>query len=203
MKLITNNKRQLPQLSNEQWAVAIRNKYGSTQDLFRRFSVDRASKYDLDFDTAIETQTPSLVRLTKSYGVDTTTALMELHITSAIITMGEEKDVEPTDVKFVAFSICQSEKLRQLNMASILSFFHRLKCGEFEIYGKITPRKIMEKLNKYADVAIEREQRAYKELNKKIAERVWAEHQAQSISFDEYKKLSGIDEQTTNPLEML
>ena len=60
----------------------------------------------------------------------------------------------------------------------------------------------MEKLNKYADVAIEREQRAYKEIEKKDAERRWAEHQAQSISFDEYKKLAGSDEQTNNPLDV-
>jgi hypothetical protein len=198
---LTTSKTRLPQLSNADWAIAIRNRYGTTQDLFRTMSVDREVAYHLNLPQAIASDTPTLVRLTKSYGNDVTTALLEVHITSAIISMGEENDAEPSDVKMIAQAILQNDNIKRLNMASVLSFFARLKCGEFKIYGKITPRKFMEIFNEYAEVAIEREERIVRDLEKLRADQEWQEHQASAISFEEYKRTKGYGEEIENPLD--
>ena len=187
---LTTSKTRLPQLSNEEWAIAIRNRYGTTQDLFRTMSVDREVVYHLNLPQAIASDTPTLVRLAKSYGNDATTALLEVHITSAIIAMGEENDAEPSDIK-------------RLNLASVLSFLARLKCGEFKIYGKVTPRKFMEVFNEYAEVAIEREERIVRDLEKLRADQEWQEHQASAISFEDYKKAKGYGEEIENPLDLI
>lgn len=203
MQLTTSKKRLLPQLSNEKWAVDIRKRYGSTQELFRTMSVDRAIVYHSNLALAIASDTPNLVRLAKSYGDDVVSALLEVHITSAIISMGEENDAEPNDVKCIAQGMLHNDTIRMLNMASILSFFARLKCGEFKIYGKVTPRKIMEVMNEYAEVAIEREERIVRDLEKLRADQEWQKHQASAISFEEYKKAKGYGDEITNPLDMI
>lgn len=200
---LTTTRAKFPQLSNEDWAIAIRQRYGSTQDLFRTMSVDRAITYHSNLSQAIASDTPTLVRLAKSYGNDATTALLEVHITSAILSMGEENDAEPNDVKMIAQAILQNDNIKRLNMASVLSFFARLKCGEFKIYGKITPRKFMEIFNEYAEVAIEREERIVRALGKLRADQEWQEHQASAISFEDYKKAKGYGEDVENPLDLI
>lgn len=200
---LTTSRPRLPQLSNEEWAKTIRKRYGSTQELFRTMSVDRAMTYHTNLPQAIASDTPTLVRLHKSYGDDVTTALLEVHITSAIISSGEENDAEPSDVKLIAQAILQNSNIKRLNMASILSFFVRFKCGEFKIYGKVTPRKIMEVMNEYAEVAIEREERIVRDLEKLRADQEWQKHQASAISFEQYKKAKGYGDEITNPLDMI
>lgn len=200
---LTTNRPRLPQLSNEQWAVDIRKRYGSKQELFRTMSVDRAMTYHKNLPQAIASDTPTLVRLHKSYGDNVTTALLEIHITSAIISSGEENDAEPSDVKLIAQAILQNSNTKRLNMASILSFFVRFKCGEFKIYGKITPRRFMEVFNEYAEVAIEREERIVRDLERLRADQEWQKHQASAISFEEYKKAKGYGEDIENPLDLI
>lgn len=193
----------MPQLSNEEWAIAIRQRYGATQDLYRTMGVDRAVVYHNNLPQAIASNTPTLVRLLKSYGRDVLKPLLEVHITSAIISMGEENDAEPSDVRFIADAILQNENIKRLNMASVLSFFARLKCGEFKIYGKVSPRKFMEVANEYAEAAIEREERIVRDLEKLRADQEWKKHQASAISFEDYKKAKGYGEDIENPLDLI
>lgn len=200
---LTTSKTRLPQLSNEEWAIAIRQRYGATQDLYRTMGVDRAVVYHNNLPQAIASNTPTLVRLLKSYGRDVLKPLLEVHITSAIISMGEENDAEPSDIRFIADAILQNENIKRLNMASVLSFFARLKCGEFKIYGKVTPRKFMEVANEYAEVAIEREERIVRDLEKLRADQEWQKHQASAISFDDYKRAKGYGEDIENPLDLI
>ena len=200
---LTTSRPRLPQLSNEEWAIAIRQRYGATQDLYRTMGVDRAMAYHNNLSQAIASNTPSLVRLLKSYGADVLKPLLEVHITSAIISSGEENDAEPSDVKMIAQAILENSNIKRLNMASILSFFVRFKCGEFKIYGKVTPRKFMEVMNEYAEVAIEREERIVRDLEKLRADQEWQKHQASAINFDDYKKAKGYGEDIENPLDLI
>jgi hypothetical protein len=200
---LTTSKTRLSQLSNEDWAIAIRERYGATQDLFRTMGVDRAMVYHNNLSQAIASNTPTLVRLLKSYGADVLKPLLEVHITSAIISSGEENDAEPSDVRMIAQAILENSNIKRLNMASILSFFVRFKCGEFKIYGKVTPRKFMEVMNEYAEVAIEREERIVRDLEKLRADQEWQKHQASAISFDDYKKAKGYGEDIENPLDLI
>ena len=203
MKLISNNRRHLPTLSNESWAIETRNRYKSTQDLYRTFSADRVSVYSQNYQQAIASGVPTLVRLTKSYGEDVVAPLLEVHITSAIIAMGEESDVEPTDIKFVAQAICQSENLRTLNMASVMTFFHKLKCGEFKIFGKVTPRKIMEAMQDYVEIAKEKERKAFADIQKQEEKLAWEKHQQEAVTFEQYKASRGYGDEITNPMDLL
>lgn len=198
MMTLSHSKQRLPQCSNEPWAIDIRNRYGSLQNLVRTFSVETQSYCDRNFEKAIAADIPTLVRLERAYGRDSIICLLKIHITSAIISMGEQDNIDTTDQQFIAQNILDSEKLRTLNLASVLAFFNRLRAGEIELFGKISPAKILQAFNKYAKQAIEREHQARASIRQRQRQEEYARHSAQAVTFHEYCALRGIS--APNPL---
>lgn len=176
MELTTSNRRQetgLAVRNQRPYAIAIREKYGELPAFTAKF-MPKVQKYcAANIVKAVEDDLPTFGRIVSTYGEAGVAKLVGIHITEAIQRMGEDRDVDPADVQFIAEAICESDRFRLLRFPSIFGFFHLLKCGEFDIYGKVTPRKVLEAFRKYAIDQQARENRiAYeKECREADAER--------------------------------
>lgn len=182
-------------------AIAIRQQYGDMAQLCQTFSVDAQRYCALNVEKAIRNGVPTFVSIVNTYGEDGVAALIGGHITDAIVRMGEERDIDPYDVDFISRAICESERFRLLSMASILRFFHLLKCGEFDIYGKVTPRKILEAFRKYAIEQQAKENRIAYEIEKEKKQQEEEEH-ARRIAiegngWENFKKQNGLNPNLT------
>ena len=174
-------------------AIAIRQQYGNMAQLCKTFSVDAQRYCALNVEKAIRNGVPTFVSIVNTYGEDGVAALIGGHITDAIVRMGEERDIDPYDVDFISRAICESERFRLLSMASILRFFHLLKCGEFDIYGKVTPRKILEAFRKYAVEQQAKENRIAYELEQERMHREQEEARKNAVSWEQFCENKGID----------
>lgn len=174
-------------------AIAIRQQYGDMAQLCQTFSVDAQRYCALNVEKAIRNGVPTFVSIVNTYGEDGVAALIGGHITDAILRMGEERDIDPYDVDFISRAICESERFRLLSMASILRFFHLLKCGEFDIYGKVTPRKILEAFRKYAVEQQAKENRIAYEIEQERRQREYEEHRKNAVSWEQFAESHRID----------
>ena len=135
---------------------------------------------------AVENNLPTFARIVATYGEEGVAALVGTHITDAILRMGEDRDVDPYDVQFIAEAICESDRFKTLKFTTVLGFFHLLKCGEFDIYGKVTPRKILEAFRKYAIDAQAKENRIAYEKACREEEEARERAAAEAISWEEF-----------------
>lgn len=174
-------------------AIAIRQQYGNMAQLCKTFSVDAQRYCALNVEKAIRNGVPTFVSIVNTYGEDGVAALIGGHITDAIVRMGEERDIDPYDVDFISRAICESERFRLLSMASILRFFHLLKCGEFDIYGKVTPRKILEAFRKHAVEQQAKENRIAYEIEQERMHREQEEARKNAVSWEQFCENKGID----------
>ncbi|MBD5228842.1 MAG: hypothetical protein HDS69_02200 [Bacteroidales bacterium] len=182
-------------------AVAIRQQYGDLPQLCKTFGVTAQRYCAKNVEKAVRNGVPIFASIIKTYGEDGVAGLIGVHITDAILRMGEDREVDEYDVDFIAHAICESERFRLLSMASILRFFHLLKCGEFDIYGKVTPRKILEAFRKYAIEQQAKENRIAYEIEKEKKQREDEEH-AKRIAqegngWESFKKRNGLDPNLT------
>lgn len=173
-------------------AIAIRQQYGNMAQLCKTFSVDAQRYCALNVEKAIRNGVPAFVSIVNTYGEDGVAALIGGHITDAIVRMGAERDIDPYDVDFISRAICESERFRLLSMASILRFFHLLKCGEFDIYGKVTPRKILEAFRKYAVEQQAKENRIAYEIEQERMHREQEEARKNAVSWEQFCENKGI-----------
>ena len=173
-------------------AIAIRQQYGNMAQLCKTFSVDAQRYCALNVEKAIRNGVPTFVSIVNAYSEDGVAALIGGHITDAIVRMGEERDIDPYDVDFISRAICESERFRLLSMASILRFFHLLKCGEFDIYGKVTPRKILEAFRKYAVEQQAKENRIAYEIEQERMHREQEEARKNAVSWEQFCENKGI-----------
>jgi hypothetical protein len=199
MKLI-NNRSSLPTSQSNPIALAVIENYGTAEDFVRKFNPDKAGYCSRHLPEAIAKDCPSLVVASVAYGEQVTTALLATHITVAIVRMGEEMQMTPEDVRFIAEGILGNEKARLLTMASVLAFFYRMACGEFKIYGKLTPRTFLEAFNEYAEKALATERQLKAEAAKLKERQAQQEHDAVAITFDEWKSLRGYGDEMNDPL---
>ena len=144
-------------------------------------------------EKAVRSGVPTFAVIVRTYGEDGVAGLIGLHITEAILRMGEDQDVDEYDVDFIAHAICESERFRLLSMASILRFFHLLKCGEFDIYGKVTPRKVLEAFRKYAIDQQAKENRIAYEMEKERQEQEREEARRNAVPWEVWAESQGID----------
>lgn len=182
----------LTTISQEPWALAIREEYGSLPAFAARFTPQVQKYCAQNMVKAVENNLPTFGRIVSTYGEEGIGAIVATHMTDAILRMGEDRDVDPYDVQFIASAICESERFKTLRFTTVLGFFHLLKCGEFDIYGKVTPRKILEAFRKYAITAQAKENRiAYeKACREKEAER--ERDRQEAISWEQYAASKGL-----------
>ncbi|TFU95289.1 hypothetical protein E4T81_01805 [Barnesiella sp. WM24] len=174
-------------------AVAIRQQYGELPDFCNKFGLTAQRHCAKNVEKAIRNGVPVFASIVRTYGEDGVAGLIGIHITDAILRMGEDREVDEYDVDFIAHAICESERFRLLSMASILRFFHLLKCGEFDIYGKVTPRKILEAFRKYAIDQQAKENRIAYEIEKEKKAQADEEARRNAISWEDWATSQGID----------
>lgn len=198
MELITSTRRTTELATTKQpaWALAIKADYGELPAFAAKFTPAVQKYCAQNMARAVEKNLPTFARIVGTYGEAGTAAIIGTHITDAILKMGEDRDVDPADVQFIAAAICESERFRLLRFTTVLGFFHLLKCGEFEIYGKVTPRKILEAFRKYAVEAQAKENRIAYELENAAYRIEREESRANSVSWEEYAASKGIHEKT-------
>lgn len=182
-------------------ALAVRQQYGDLPQLCKTFGVSAQRYCAKNVEKAVRSGVPTFAVIVRTYGEDGVAGLIGLHITEAILRMGEDQDVDEYDVDFIAHAICESERFRLLSMASILRFFLLLKCGEFDIYGKVTPRKVLEAFRKYAIDQQAKENRIAYEIEKEKKQREDEEHakliEREGNGWDNFKKRNGLDPSLT------
>ncbi len=187
--------------SQQPWAIAIRESYGNLPAFAERFAPKSQKFCARNMVKAVEQNLPTFGRIVATYGEEGIAAVVATHITDAILRMGEDRDVDPYDVQFIAEAIAESERFRTLKFTTVLGFFHLLKCGEFDIYGKVTPRKILEALRKYAIEAQAKENRIYYEMEKERERREAEEHDrlvaSQRNGWEDFKKRNNLDPNLT------
>lgn len=182
--------------SQKPWAVAIRNTYGSIADVTARFSPNMQRYCANNMRRAIERNTPTFGQMIAAYGERNIAVMLVAHISATIIQLGEDRDVDEADAMFTAENMCENDSLRILRFSTIIGIFHRIKSGEYEMYGKVTPRKIGEAVNKYAAEMKRKEERIFKDLEREENARQRAKDAAEAISFEQYAAENGISERT-------
>lgn len=174
-------------------ALAVRQQYGDLPKFCKTFGTSAQRYCSQNVEKAIREGVPNFAVIVRTYGEDGVAGLIGIHITDAILRMGEDKDVDEYDVDFIAHAICESERFRLLSMASILRFFHLLKCGEFDIYGRVTPRKILEAFRKYAIEQQAKENRIAYEIEKEKKAQADEEARRNAVSWEDWAASQGID----------
>lgn len=198
MKLTHSPRRRV---SEEKNAIAVRNRYGSAAQLSRAFCPRLQSYCDDNLAIAIESSCPTLGLLIASYGPEVIQALVACHITDLVSQMGEQTDMTSDDINATARSMCASQRLRLLTMASVAAFFNRMKCGEYPIYGRVSPRKLMEAANRYAEAAMERESKAREAIDRQEHSAMLDRMEREGITWEEYCVMRGIGNDTKSPLK--
>lgn len=174
-------------------ALAVRKQYGDLPQLCKTFGPSAQRYCARNVEKAIRQGVPNFSAIVRTYGEDGIAGLIGIHITDTILRMGEDQDVDEYDVDFIAHAICESERFRLLSMASILRFFHLLKCGEFDIYGKVTPRKILEAFRRYAIDQQARENRIAYEIEQEERKRKQEEDRRNAVPWEVWAASQGID----------
>ena len=188
----SRSKTALATTGQEPWALAIRKSYGNLPAFATKFSPAVQKYCAQNMLKAVENDLPTFGRIVSTYGEEGVGALVATHMTDAILRMGEDRDVDPHDVQFIAEAICQSDRFKTLRFTTVIGFFHFLKCGEFDIYGKVTPRKILEAFRKYAIEAQAKENRIAYEKDCREAEAAREQARAHSVTWEQYAAANDI-----------
>lgn len=208
MELITSKQASLTRaeptaaltISNEPWAVAIRAKYGTAENLIRRWAPSQQRYCALQFAKAFrgDELPETVVRITRTFGDEAMLTVLRNQITYAIIRGEAAADTTADDITAIAEAICDSERLRRLTMVSILKFFHRLRCGEYEqlMYGReLSARKILTELNRQFPKLLEEEVEARQLYEVEQQERAEAESKRSAITFKQWAMSTGMSEE--------
>ena len=176
---------------NEPWAVRIRSTYGEFADFYRRFGVG-AQMYCLEnVKRAVWLDLPGFARIIGAYGQREVESLIGLHITDAITNCGEETAMSATDVENAARQICLNVAARTLRFTSIFAFFQLFKCGEFEIYGALNTRKLMDAFKKFTVSQRAKEDRIADELEQYLQNERRKEWASKGVTYEEYARMRG------------
>lgn len=183
--------------SREPWAAALRQKYGTAENMIRRWAPARQRYCALNFAGAFrgEGLPESVVRVARTFGDEAAKAVLKNQLTDAVIRAEAAADTTPEDINAVAEAICDSERLRRLALVSVLKFFHRLRCGEYEqlMYGRgLTARKILTEMNRQFPRLIQEEAEARKAYEREKAEREAGEHRKRAMTWEQWAEAKGI-----------
>lgn len=175
-------------------AIVLKSQYPTIERLLSVYRVDRQEYCALNIDKAVNA--PTLVSIIKAYGDDQFVAFLNPHLTMVALEMGEQS-LDAVEIATACRLIRGSEKLRMLKLSSLLAFFHRLKTGEFEFFGKLSAYKILQALNKCYPELMTRQYEAQIEAEKAEAKKIEAEKE--HITWAEYCKREGVE--TDDPIK--
>lgn len=199
MELTTSNRRDTAIVAatpSDKRCIALRERYGDDAAMMAAWAPARATQ--IAMAAGRSAGAPSLVLMMRTYGTDTMRVLLRAHITAAVAAAGLSDRFAADDYERLAEMMLASERLRTLNMAYIVRFFTRFAAGELEMYG-YTPHAVMRCVNVYAKAAHEEQRRVVDAERKRAEDEAWRQHQREAMSWREYARLNGLNE-NDNPL---
>lgn len=173
-------------------------RFGEWPSFERAFGAENMPMVYAGADNAVRRGAPTMGLAIRTYGADNMTAMVMRLLGAALVRMGEEGTMDDREIQYTAESVCMVGAARLLNVASVVSFFMELTLGAFEIYGKLSARKIMEAFAKYArkrreeEIKLIDDERARRELLE--AE----EHARTAISWEAFAAQQGIKDKSLN-----
>ena len=198
MQLITSNKRALA-TPDDPRCVAIANKHGDFVKFNNRWCPANLWHIANNVERSVEEGVPSLVMLMRTYGKESIQKNIRLHLGAIVAAMNITNEVDLKDIDMIPQLITESEPLRTLNYAFLLTFFAKVAQGEYKIYGG-KPHQFMAALQEYARSAKVKQAQLQEIADKKAEAAEMASKQ--TMSFNEFAKLHGIDP-SENPLTKL
>lgn len=178
--------------SRQPWAIEIWRKYGDAARVCRMFGIDRQRYCAENNEKALTIGVPTFAQMLKVYGDKSIMGLIQAHVTDCVIKMGESKDVTDRDCENIVIGICSNSQLRTLNFATVIGFFHRLKAGMYTIYGAVTPRKVAEAFNAYAEEMQAWEQRTYQRIEEQRRREYREKAAKEGCTWEDYARRHGI-----------
>lgn len=186
--------------SAEPWAVALRDEYGSVDNLFKTFAPASTGGYACD--TTAAALTPSVVRLCKSYGNRTIATLFSMHIAAALAAMVSETPSFTTDdINRAAAHVATDDRIRTTPIGVVLAFFHRAAAMRYRLYGQPTPYKLLQALQEHLPALQAAAQSAQREQEAAAAREADRRHAAAAMNWEQYAASRGITD--PNPLTAL
>jgi hypothetical protein len=160
----------LPKLSQEKWAVEIRKKFGSPEQIVSRFNVSVQSKCELNLRATYTGIAPTLIRFRLTYGTDVAEAWLMAHIMSLFaydkLHLNDEKMIGYTES--IASNILVN--YGYLKLTEFMLFCSRFKSGRYgKPYGVLSGREIGNAINLFLReryVELERIENEIKEENR-------------------------------------
>ena len=199
MELTTTRRQQQP-LCDEPWAVAIRQRYGSQEAMWQKWSPAVQGYCAANPEQAVHT--PLLVRMARSYGDEAMVTLVAMHMASVVLALTDD-DTEQSfeDAKKSAYAaaslLVDDSRLGALPRGMLLTFVHRAKARQYRIFGKhATPMRLLDALQTaYRELMREAEEQR---MRRKAREKAEADRkaEAEAMDWEQYRKLRGIDDPT-------
>lgn len=190
----TNSTKKAPATAERpDWCYAIENRYGDAARMARAFGIDKQQMCAERIEDALRSGIPSLARMIVTYGQETIESLLSGHLHEALVALGEIKAVDHRDLDYTVRGICSYGPFRTISMAGIIGFFYRLKCGEFDIYGQVNPRRILEVMHRYAQNQQELEYRISTRIEQEQRQAEEAARERDLIPWPEVAARHGID----------
>jgi hypothetical protein len=179
MELLPTRRRTIG-LSDTTNAIALRKKTDAV-NLLKNWSPSQ-QQYCAD-NISKSADVPTLVTVSNAFGIDTSEMLLLAQINDAKLFL--DLKLDETSSRNIAHAIAADNKLRRLNLASILAFFHKLKCGQYKQYGATT-RGILEAMQEYFPAAFDAQCRAVSNQDKR--DKATEKH----VTFAEFAKSKGM-----------
>lgn len=184
------------EFENDEQSLELRATFGNTRDVIAAFGPQNSITMYRSVAKAVELHMPTLVDLACAYGFDTVVRLVALHLTYALACMGEGDAMDEAEIRIAAETVCLKQQARVLTFASVAAFFVELRLGNFQIYGAITGRKIMEAFTAYCKRQNEEEVRIRVEAERRAAAEEARLHELEAVSWEEYAAAHGIREKS-------
>ena len=189
MEILPSNRREtavaVTYTPDDPRCMAIASRYGTEQNLYTIVSTGTPSA-----------DTPSMVLCMKTYGPDAVTRQLASRMKMAALRMGETT-MDNIDAGLIAQGIADDPGARILAYDLVMGFFTRLEQGHFNLYS-CKPRHVMEAWQQYSKGAHQEQTRLREEAEKKRHDEEMAEHRKNAITFEEFKRRTGYQEE--NPI---
>lgn len=197
--LATTTKSSVAHTPDDPRCKAIEGRYGSVTEMIARWAP--AKLFNIARNVEQSAEVPSLTMMIRTYSQGAMETLLQAYIASSIARAGIADKFAPSDYEQIARMICDSEKLRTLNMAYLLTFFAKLCDGEVELYG-YTPNSFMRAMQTYYKEAKQKQEDTLLRTEKARKEKEREEHQRTAVTFEQFCKETGRDP-SDNPFENL
>lgn len=200
MEIVSQNTRRTALYTpHDKRCIAIALKYGSPAEMVLKWAPSKVIAINRARKESAEV--PTLIMMIRTYSQEVMESLLQAHVSSTIASVGLGDKFSIGDCATIAKMICESDKMRLLNMAYLLSFFARFQLGEIEIFGS-TPYAFLNAMVKYCDKAHNEQQIICEEHQRKLEKEKVTTQDEKTMSFDEYCLSKGIDP-NTHPLKKL